>query len=180
MWGVVLAIFNLCIICKQEFGCNHNKAIRRIPEVIYVSTSRTSMILNIVMWHEIILAHSVNKLLKLPSWSSFKFYSFLSGSLSPEIPGPLQGEEGGLPWPRGDYLGASWGFSWLKYRQEQAHWEQTAASVIVLHRRICVGIPGAMWAVVGQVLRGGPEGAVCHDGHGRVQPDLRGSGVEPL
>lgn len=50
------------------------------------------MILNI-MWYEIILGHSINKLLKLPSWRSFKCYVFLSGSLSPEIPGPPQGEE---------------------------------------------------------------------------------------
>lgn len=43
-----------------------------------------------------------------------------------------------------------------------------------------MGIPGAMRADVARVLRGGPEGAVCHDGHGRMRPDLRGSGVEPL
>lgn len=89
------------------------------------------------------------------------------------------GRRKGLPWPQGAYLGASRGFSWLKYRQERAHWEQTAASVIHLPMRVCAGIPGAVQADVEPVLTDGPEGAVCHDGHGHMRSDLQGRGVEP-
>lgn len=85
----------LCTICKQEFGRNHDEAMPQIPELVCVSTSRTSMTLNI-MRYETILGHSINKPLKLPSWRSFKCYGFLSGSLSPEIPGPPRREKKGI------------------------------------------------------------------------------------
>lgn len=172
----VLAIFTLRIICKQEFGCNHNKGMLQIPEVTCLSTRRTSMTLNITR-REAILGHSVKKLLKL-SVSSVTVWFFFNQDLSQQRSLDPCREKKGTAMARGAYLGARRGFSWLKCRQDWAHWEQNFTSVIDIPRRVFAGLPGAILDRRCAGAGGGPEGAVCRDGHGHVWSDLQGSGLE--
>lgn len=130
-----------------------------------------------VAWHHSRTQHKQTS--QTPIMEHFQMLQFfIRISLTGDLWTPA-GRRKGLPWPRGAYLGASWGFSWLKYRQERVHWQWAAASVIDLLTRVCAGIPGAVQADVGPVLMDGPEGVVCRERHGHVRSDLPGSGAEP-
>lgn len=131
---------------QAELWCNCSKAMLQMPEVRGTHQQDFPNSQHNTSWNHSWAQHKRSS--QTPVMEQFQTLHVFYQDLTRDLWTPA-GRRKELPCPPGS-------LSCLKGMLEQAHWEQTTASVIDLPRRICTGIPRAMQSAAGLLLMGGP------------------------